>query len=140
MAVVDIGMRSLSNRLPKVISPRNHAIIDYASVGAFALMGLLFWKRDQKRAAISSWACAGQQLTLAMLTDFPGGIAKVISLPTHGKIDAAFAGIVGTTPSLLGFSNEWPSIFFRSQAVGLAAVTGMTEFEPERIRRYRQAA
>ncbi len=137
MAVVDIGARAITNRLPKVISPRNHAITDYASVGAFAIMGLLFWKRDRKRAAISSWACGAQQLTLAMLTDFPGGVFKVISFPTHGKIDAGFAGIVGTAPNLLGFSDEWPSIFFRSQAVGLAAVTGMTQFEPgyERQRR-----
>ncbi len=131
MALLDIGTRALSNRLPKVISPKTHAIIDYASVGAFVVMGALFWKRDQKRAAISSWVCGAQQATLAMLTDFPGGVAKVVSYDTHLKIDAGFAGLVGTAPNLLGFSDEWPSIFFRSQGVAIAATTGMSEEEPE---------
>ncbi len=138
MAVIDIGSRALSNRLPKVISPKTHAIIDYASVGAFALMGALFWKRH-KRAAISSWVCGAQQATLAMLTDFPGGVAKVVSYDTHLKIDAGFAGLVGTAPNLLGFTHEWPSIFFRSQGVAIAATTGMSEPQPEYLRGRRAA-
>ncbi len=138
MALLDVGVRSLSNRLPKVISPKTHAIIDYATAGAFFLMGALFWKRH-KRAAISSWVCGAQEMTVAMLTDYPGGVANVIDWPTHGKIDAGFAGLVATAPNLLGFSDEWPSIYFRSQGVALAAVTGMTQFEPRARREWRAA-
>ncbi len=139
MALLDAGVRSVTKRLPKVISPTTHAIIDYASVGTFVVMGLVFWKKRQKRAAISSWVSGAQQGTLAMLTDYPGGVAKVVSYDTHLKIDAGFSGLVGTAPNLTGFSDEWPSIFFRSQAIALAAVTGMSEKEPDHQRARRAA-
>ena len=138
MALFDIGMRTVSQRLPKVVSPKTHAIIDYASVGMFAVMGALVWKRH-KRAAISSWFCGAQQLTLALLTDFPGGVAKVVSYDTHLKIDAGFAGIVGVAPNLTGFSDEWPSVFFRVHGMAIAAETGMSAPEPEDWRTRRAA-
>jgi hypothetical protein len=128
MAIVDTTVKALSHRLPKVISPKTHAIIDYATAGSFLLMGALLWKRH-KRAAIASIACGAMEANTAMMTDYPGGVAKVISFETHGKIDAGFAGMVGMLPTLLGFSDEKESWFFRGQAMGLAAVTGMTDFE-----------
>jgi hypothetical protein len=83
----------------------------------------------------------------AMITDYPGGVANLISFETHGKIDAGFAGFVGLLPSVLGFSDEKESWFFRAQAMSLAAVTGMTDFEyyeesdaQRRRRRSRRAA
>ena len=33
MALLETGVRELSNRMPKVISPKTHAIIDYAVAG-----------------------------------------------------------------------------------------------------------
>ncbi len=138
MALVDIGVRTLSNRLPRVISPKTHAIIDYATAGTFIAMGAFLWKRH-KRAAITSWVCGAQEIALSMLTDYPGGVAKVVDLPTHGRIDAGFSGLVASAPNLVGFAHEWPSIYFRSQGLALAAVTGMTQFEPEQ-RRERRAA
>ena len=36
MAIVNTSFRAFANKLPKVISPRQHAIIDYATAGAFA--------------------------------------------------------------------------------------------------------
>ncbi len=132
------SVRAISNRLPKVISPKNHAIIDYATAGGFFLMGALMWKRH-KRAAISSWICGAQEATVAMLTDYPGGVWKVVSFPTHGKIDTGFAGLVAGMPNMLGFSDDWPAWYFRSQGMALAAVTGMTQFEPRPEREWRAA-
>ena len=139
MALAGIGVRTLSNRLPKVISPKTHAIIDYATAGTFFVMGAFFWKRH-KRAAITSWICGAEEVTLSMLTDYPGGVAKVVDFSTHGRIDTGFAGLVASAPNLLGFSNEWPSAYFRSQALALAAVTGMTQFEGKAERGRRRAA
>jgi hypothetical protein len=138
MALLDTGVKAVTDRLPKVISPKTHAIIDYGVVGSFALMGALFW-RSSKRAAIASWACAAGEATVAMLTDYPGGVAKVISFETHGKIDAGMSGAVATLPSLLGFGNQKKAIFFRAQGVGMAATTGMTDFESY-SRSYRRRA
>lgn len=128
MALVETGVRALSNRLPKVISPKTHAIIDYAVAGSFFLMGGLMW-RSSKRAAIASFACGAAETAVAMLTDYPGGVARLISFETHGKIDAGTSGAVAMIPSLLGFSDQKKAIFFRAQGVGMAATTGMTDFE-----------
>jgi hypothetical protein len=134
MALDEIGVRALSNRLPKVISPKSHAIIDYATAGGFFLMTGLMWKRH-KRAAIAALACGINEVTTSMITDYPGGVAGVISLPTHLKIDSGFAGVVTSLPNLLGFTGEWPSIYFRSQGMAMAAIAGMTDEGVSRTRR-----
>lgn len=141
--LMEKGVNLLSNNLPKVISPKTHAIIDYAVVagGFFAIAGAA-WKRH-KPAAVASLICGVAETTVAMLTDYPGGVAKVIDFPTHGKIDAGFAAVVGTMPNLMGFTDEWPVWFFRSHALAMATVTGMTDFTGEarldRSRGYRAA-
>lgn len=143
MSLLQTGVQTLTNRLPKVISPRTHAIIDYATAGAFFLMAALFWRRS-KRAAISSLACGAVETTTALLTDYPGGVTDLISFETHGKIDAGLAGMVTALPNVLGFSDEKESMFFRSQGISIAAVTGLTDFEAipgqEIQRRIRRAA
>lgn len=130
--LMEKGVNLLSNNLPKVISPKTHAIIDYAVVaGGFFTVAALAWK-SHKRAAVSSLICGIAETTTAMLTDYPGGVVRVIDFPTHGRIDAGFAAFVGTMPNLLGFKDEWPASFFRSHALAMAAVTGMTDFTGER--------
>jgi hypothetical protein len=95
------------------------------------------WKRH-KRAAIAALGCGINEVANAMLTDFPGGVAGVISYPTHLKMDTGFAGIVASLPNLLGFTNEWPSIYFRSQGMAIAANAGMSEVDAFRGRRGRR--
>jgi len=128
MALLHTGITALTNRMPKVISPKAHAIIDYATAGSFLLTGALLWKRN-RRAAIGSMVCGIMEAQTAMITDFPGGITPLISFETHGKIDAGFAGFVGTLPSLLAFGDEPEANFFRGQALAIAAVTGLTDFD-----------
>ncbi len=128
MALVETGVKALSNRLPKVISPKTHAIIDYAVAGSFFLMGGLMWG-SSKRAAIASLACGAGETVIAMLTDYPGGVAPVISFETHGKIDAGTSGAVAMLPTILGFANQKKAFFFRGQGMGIAATTAMTDFE-----------
>ncbi len=143
MALMEMGIRTLSNRLPKVIGPKTHAIIDYGMAASFFIVGGLLWKKS-KRAAIASFICGGNEVTTAMLTDYPGGVAKVISFPTHGKIDAGFAGVIASMPNLMGFSDRGYANFFRGQGIAMAAVTGLTDFEGEREtardRRFRRVA
>lgn len=126
MALVDTSL--ITNRLPKVISPKAHAIIDWSTVGTLALMGALFWK-SRKRAAIAAWSAAAGEATISLLTDYPGGVADVISFPTHGKIDAGTAGAIAMLPTILGFGDEMKALYFRIQGIAIAATTGMTDFE-----------
>jgi hypothetical protein len=46
-------MPVMETGLPKALSPKAHAIIDYSVAAAFFLMGGLMW-RSSKRAAIAS--------------------------------------------------------------------------------------
>ena len=141
MPLVDMGVRAITTRLPKVISPRTHAIMDYATAGSFLLIVPFLWKRN-KHAAIASLVCGGVETATALMTDYPGGIAKVISFPTHGRLDGGLAGVIAALPSLIGFADESPAWFFRGQGMNVAAVTAMTDFEvaPKRNRRRRYAA
>ena len=130
MALVQQAVGLMTNKLPKVISPRTHAIIDYAMIGTLIVMGALFWKRN-KKASIAAFSCAAAEATTTLITDFPGGVADVISFETHGRIDATLAGAAASMPNALGFSDEPEAKFFRIQGLALGAVTGLTEFTVE---------
>jgi hypothetical protein len=134
MALLQTGINALTNRMPKVISPKTHAVIDYVTAGSFLLTGALLWKRN-KRAAIGSMLCGIMEAQTAMITDFPGGVTPLISFETHGKIDAGFAGFVATLPTLLAFGDEPEAMFFRGQGLAIAGVTGLTDFSDGRGRR-----
>lgn len=130
--LMEKGVNLLANKLPKVIGPKTHAIIDYAVVagGFFAVAGLA-WK-NHKRAAVASLVCGIAETTVALMSDYPGGVSKAISFPTQGRIDAGFAAVVGSIPNLMGFSDEWPATFFRTHALAMATVTGLTDFTGEK--------
>jgi hypothetical protein len=78
MALMNQAVDAVTSRLPKVISPRVHAVIDYATAGTFFLMGALFWKNN-KRASLAAFFCGAAEATNTMITRFPGGVADVIS-------------------------------------------------------------
>ncbi|MBV8207280.1 MAG: hypothetical protein JO041_10840 [Acidobacteria bacterium] len=143
MALLDTSVRALSNRLPKVITPKTHAIIDYATAGSFFLATGLFWNRN-RRAALAAMACGIAETTVAMLTDYPGGLFRVMDFPTHGKVDAGMAAGLETLPKFLNLgASGW---FFRAQGLSIGATTGLTDFggasqeERGRSRRMRNIA
>jgi hypothetical protein len=127
MVLTGVATRAVTDRLPKVIKPKTHAILDYAMAGALITLGAFFWKRN-KRAAIGAMACGGATAATALLTDFPGGVKPVISFETHGKIDAGMAGLTATLPTFLGFGNEDEAKYFRGAALAETIITGMTDF------------
>lgn len=126
--LLEKGVNLLSNRLPKVIGPKTRAIIDYAAIaGPFFVIAGVAWKRH-RRAAITSLACGIAETAIAALTDYPGGVGKVISYPTRAKIDAGTAAAIGSLPNAVGFAHEWPAWVFRGRALGMAAVAGLTDY------------
>jgi len=124
------AMGMLNTRLPKVISPGTHAIIDYAAAAAFFIAGARAW-RQHKRAALAALFCGAMEASTAMLTDYPGGLVKAIDFDTHGKIDAGFAGLVATMPNFMGFASDPQAGFFRGQSLALGAATAMTDFRAD---------
>lgn len=139
MPVLQKGAAALFGRMPKVITPKAHAIADYATIGMFFVLGSLFWRRD-KRAAISAFICGGSELANTLLTDFPGGVADYISFPTHGKIDMGLAAACSALPEFMAFHDRDEAKWFRIMSLQVTAVTAMTDFDQSPARRHRRAA
>ena len=127
MPILERATKWATNRMPKVINPTVHAIIDYGMAASFFAMAALFWKRNQ-RAAISCLVCGGAETVTSLLTDYPGGVTDVLSFETHGRIDFGMSGLISSMPNLMRFSDEDGSTFFRMQGLAMAAVTGLTDF------------
>lgn len=139
MPVLQKGVAALANRMPKVISPKGHAIADYATIGTFFLLGSLFWGRN-KRAAISAFICGGSELATTLMTDFPGGVTPLISFPTHGKIDMGLAAACMAMPNFMGFGDEAEAKWLRFLGINITVVTGLTDFNSLQRERRREAA
>lgn len=127
MPMLEQATKWATNKMPKVINPTVHAIIDYGMAASFFTMAALFWKRN-KRAAISCLVCGGAETTVSLLTDYPGGVTDAMSFETHGRIDFGVSGLIASMPNLLRFDDEKESAFFRLQGMAMAAVTGLTDF------------
>jgi hypothetical protein len=117
-----------AGRMPKIINPRAHAVIDYVVAGAFFVAAGLCWRRS-KRAAIGSLICGGVTAINNAFTDYPGGIYKVMSFRTHGKLDAGLAALTATVPRLMGFGEDSEAKFFNMQSMAETAIIAMTDFD-----------
>lgn len=127
MPLLDQATKWATNRMPKVINPTAHAIIDYTMAASFFAMAAFCWRRN-KRAAVSCLVCGGAETVTSLLTDYPGGVTDAISFETHGAIDFGMAALVSSMPGMMRFSDERESRFFRVQGLAMAAVTGLTDF------------
>ena len=67
MPLLQSSIKAVGSPLPKLISPKAHAIADYTTAAAFLAAGALFWKRS-KRAAVASLICGGAELAVELLT------------------------------------------------------------------------
>ncbi len=139
MPVLQKGVAAVANRMPKVISPKAHAIIDYATIGGWFALGAWIMGRN-KRAGISALICGGAELATTLMTDFPGGVADVISFPTHLKIDMGLAAGATALPNFLGFDDEDEAKWFRIMGLNITAVSAMTNPYVGRDMRRRRAA
>jgi len=128
MALMQKGVAMAAGRMPKKISPRVHAALDYAVAGSFMLMGALFWKRN-RRAALGSLLCGGATAALSLLTDYPGGVAKVIPYSVHGQIDGGLIAMTASIPRVMNIEDERAAKFFSRQALAKTAITAMTDFQ-----------
>jgi hypothetical protein len=117
----------LQKRLPKVLTPEVHGLIDYAHAAFFLCAGIYFWKRN-RAAALASLATCGLIAGEALCTDYPLGVNPVISFETHGKLDAALASASLMTPTLFGFGDTSAATLFRINALAEAAVVGLTDY------------
>jgi hypothetical protein len=72
MPILNSLVRMAMKPLPHMISPRAHAIFDYVAAGSMFASAAWLWPRN-KRASVAPLICAGTELGVGMLTDYPGG-------------------------------------------------------------------
>lgn len=127
MAMLNNVIRMVAKPLPNVISPRSHAVLDYVIAGAFLASAGIFWKRN-RRAAISSLVCAGTQLGIILLTDYPGGRRSSIPFSMRRKLDLGFAAMTAAMPEFMNFKDEPERKFFAAQGVVMTVANELTRF------------
>ena len=111
----------------KIISPKLHAIIDYivvvvllASPTFFGFTGLL---------AQFTYALGIIHLLLTLLTNFSGGIIKLIPLPLHGLIEF----VVGVVLIILAFTlfkdDQKGEVFYTAFGTAVLLVWLLTNYK-----------
>ena len=139
MAMLNNVVKMALKPLPKVISPRSHAVLDYMIAGAFLATAGLFWRRN-KRAAVSSLLCGGAQLGVTMLTDYPGGVGSSIRFSTRRKLDLGLAAMTAAMPEFLNFEGEAEQKFFTAQGMVMTVANQLTQFSGEEEPKERRLA
>ena len=128
MALLHKSASIFSNRLPRVLGPRTHSIVDYSVAALFFSAGVLFW-RKHKSASLSALLCGSGVLLNTLCTDYPGGVVSGLSFETHGKIDVGLAGLTAAIPGLMGFSGDAQARFFEATAVAETLASGFTDYQ-----------
>jgi hypothetical protein len=139
MPILNSLAKMVAKPMPRMVTPQIHAMVDYATVGVFLGTGAWFWRRN-KRAAVASLISGGAELAVMLLTDYPGGIKKVIGFPTHRKLDYGLAGIVATMPKSFAFKGGEEAKFFRVQGALITLLGELTKSPEVRSTRLQSRA
>jgi len=139
MPILNSVVHIATKPFPKAISPKTHAIIDYMTAGSFLVTAAWFWDRS-KRAAIAALISCGAELAVSMLTNYPGGVKKVINFRTHRDIDFGLGAMTATMPEFLAFKDEAERKFFLAQGAMITAVNQLTRFPDKALRPERKHA
>jgi hypothetical protein len=135
MAIFNTAAKIALKPVPRFISPKGHAFMDYISVGSFLISAARFWSHN-KRAALAATICGGTQLAISLLTDYPGGTNKAISFRMHGEIDLGLAAMSAAMPEFFGFEDDRERKFFLAQGAVITAVRELTKFrKPSHVER-----
>jgi hypothetical protein len=125
MPILNSAVQIAAKPFPKAISPKAHAIIDYMIVGSLLVTAAWFWRRS-KRAAIAALIAGGSELAVSLLTNYPGGVKKVINFRTHRDIDFGLGAMTTTLPEFLAFKDEVEKRFFLLEGAMITAVSQLT--------------
>ena len=111
-----------------ILTHRNHAILDYVTVGAFGLAPLVLPLGPAGTAL--SLGLAGVHLALTLTTAFPGGVIRLVPLRWHGAIELVVAFALALVPSALGrVFTETDLWFLRAAAVTILVVWALGDYQ-----------
>jgi len=130
MPFINSATKFFLKPIPRFISPKAHAVIDYATAASF-LVAAIGLSRRSKRAAIGALVCGGAYAIVNMMTDYPGGVRKEIPYRIHADIDLGLAAMIATMPEFLAFKDDEERKFFLVQGALITAVHQLTDFPHE---------
>ena len=113
--------------IPAVISPAQHAVLDYGVAATFIGVGLALADRH-RQAATLAFINGAMVLGMSMLTDYPGGLFRKLSFRGHRTGDIAQAAFAALGPALFGFAGDPEAKFFYGQALSEAGVIAATDW------------
>ena len=111
-----------------VISPGQHAMLDYGVAAAFFTFGFAVRSRHRPAAALA-FANGAMVLGMALLTDYPGGVFRTLSFRGHRIGDIVQGALAGLGPLLFGFGQDPEAKYFYGQAVSEAGVIAATDWD-----------
>lgn len=111
----------------KLFNPTVHGVIDYVFGALFLLAPTLFGLSPLP--ATICYVIGVAHLLMSLLTEYPLGIAKLISFPVHGGIELGGAIAILVMPWLSGFADEVSARnFFAIAGVALIGVWATTDY------------
>lgn len=90
----------------KVLSPAAHGVLDYITVVVFALAPALL--ELQHPFSTAFYVLAAAYLLIALFTDYPLSLRRVIPFPVHGGLELVSGLVFIVLPFLLGFADDQP--------------------------------
>lgn len=127
MVPVEDVQRFEFTSLPKVISPTGHAIIDWTLLAGTLTTAYVFSKKNRVIGISALMAALLEGANIAF-TNFPGGLVKKMSFPSHGRMGLGNLPIFVALPALMGFARRPESLFFYGHVALATLVIGMTDF------------
>lgn len=116
-----------TSMIPAVISPGQHAVLDYGVAATFFGVSAALWSRHRPAATLALLNGA-MVLGMSLLTNYPGGVYRTLSFKTHRTGDIAQAALAGLGPVLFGFSQDPEAKYFYGQAISEAGVIAATDW------------
>jgi hypothetical protein len=111
----------------RLLTPRAHGLLDYATAGVFLLQPLAFGVRGLPGALCV--ALAAVHLALTLFTHFPLGKVHRIPFVAHGRLEAVVAAALVAAPWLLRFADEPRARnFFVGMGLWVALAWGLTNY------------
>jgi hypothetical protein len=110
------------------ISPAAHAVLDYAVAATFFGVGAWLMRRHRSAASLA-FANGAMVAAMSLLTDYPGGVIRVLPFRGHRAGDILQAAFAGLGPALFGFAGDKEATFFYAQAASEVAVIVATDWD-----------
>jgi len=116
-----------TNRILAVITPAQHAVLDYGVAATFLTVGAALANRHRPAATLA-FLNGAMVLGMSMLTDYPGGVYRKLSFKGHRTGDIVQAALAALGPVLFGFATEPEAKYFYGQALSEAGVIAATDW------------